>query len=92
MTEAVKINLGSGHWKLEGWVNVDIDAPSEPDVLADLGAGLPFADGSARALAKAHAHAHILGSWSRRQESLIGSLLRSAEEARSVFISLKKIC
>lgn len=41
------INLGSGHWKLEGWVNVDIDAASRPDVLADLGAELPFRDGCA---------------------------------------------
>lgn len=40
--EAVKINLGSGHWKLPGWVNVDIDSGSRPDVLADLSAPLPF--------------------------------------------------
>ena len=40
----VKINLGSGHWKLEGWVNVDLDAVSCPEVVADLSAPLPFAD------------------------------------------------
>ena len=39
---AVKINLGSGHWKLPGWVNVDIDFESRPEVLADLSAPLPF--------------------------------------------------
>ncbi len=44
----VKINLGSGHWKLEGWVNVDIDGDSRPDVLADLSAPLPFRDGCAQ--------------------------------------------
>ena len=43
----LKINLGSGHWKLEGWVNVDIDPDSEPDVLADLSGPLPFEDGVA---------------------------------------------
>lgn len=43
----LKINLGSGHWKLDGWVNVDIDPESEPDVLADLSGPLPFEDGSA---------------------------------------------
>ena len=43
----LKINLGSGHWKLEGWVNVDIDPDSEPDVLADLSEPLPFEDGVA---------------------------------------------
>lgn len=42
-----KINLGSGHWKFEGWVNVDLDAESLPDVLADLSADLPFGDSSA---------------------------------------------
>jgi predicted SAM-dependent methyltransferase len=43
----LKINLGSGHWKLDGWVNVDLDADSHPDVLADLSGPLPFADGVA---------------------------------------------
>lgn len=45
--DLLKINLGSGHWKLEGWVNVDIDPDSEPDVLADLSGPLPFDDGVA---------------------------------------------
>ena len=44
----VCINLGSGHWKLDGWVNVDLDGDSRPDVLADLSAPLPFRDGVAR--------------------------------------------
>ena len=41
------INLGSGHWKFEGWVNVDLDLDSRPDVCADLAAGLPFRDACA---------------------------------------------
>jgi predicted SAM-dependent methyltransferase len=48
MTGKVKINLGSGHWKLEDWVNVDIDRESQPDVCANLAGGLPFANGVAR--------------------------------------------
>ncbi len=48
MNRKLKINLGSGHWKLAGWVNVDIDRGSKPDVVADLAAELPFADGAAR--------------------------------------------
>jgi len=40
----IMINLGSGHWKFEGWVNVDIDVDSRPDVCADLSHGLPFRD------------------------------------------------
>ena len=49
MTQAspTKINLGSGHWKPEGWIHVDIDFESRPDVLADLSAGLPFRDACA---------------------------------------------
>ena len=43
----ILINLGSGHWKFEGWVNVDLDLGSLPDVCADLAAGLPFPDACA---------------------------------------------
>ena len=43
----VKINLGSGHWKLDGWVNVDLDIDSIPDVCANLAVRLPFRDGCA---------------------------------------------
>ena len=42
--DKVMINLGSGHWKIDGWVNVDIDPGSRPDICADLAAGLPFRD------------------------------------------------
>lgn len=45
--ETVRINLGSGHWKLPGWVNVDLDPGSRPDVCADLAAPLPFRDACA---------------------------------------------
>lgn len=48
MNSLAKINLGSGHWKLEDWVNVDLDLESQPDVCADLAGGLPFASGVAR--------------------------------------------
>ena len=40
MEDKVKINLGSGHWKLDDWVNVDIDRESQPDVCANLATGL----------------------------------------------------
>ena len=48
MQDKVKINLGSGHWKFDGWVNVDIDFESLPDVAANLATGLPFSSGVAR--------------------------------------------
>ena len=43
----VRINLGSGHFKLEGWVNVDWDMASRPDARVDLSGALPFRDGVA---------------------------------------------
>lgn len=43
----VMINLGSGHWKIDGWVNVDLDLGSRPDVCANLAADLPFRSGCA---------------------------------------------
>lgn len=48
MDKKLKINLGSGHWKFAGWVNVDLDHDSKPDVVANLAVDLPFADGVAR--------------------------------------------
>ena len=42
--QKIMINLGSGHWKFDGWVNVDLDPGSRPDVCADLSRGLPFRD------------------------------------------------
>jgi len=42
--DKVMINLGSGHWKFDGWINVDLDLESRPDVCVDLSAGLPFRD------------------------------------------------
>lgn len=47
MTGKIKINLGSGHWKLPGWVNVDLDRESLPQICANLARGLPFRDGVA---------------------------------------------
>lgn len=47
MSSKVLINLGSGHWKFEGWINADLDLGSQPDVCVDLGSGLPFQTGSA---------------------------------------------
>lgn len=48
MNTKIKINLGSGHWKLDDWVNVDIDRESQPDVCANLASALPFANNVAR--------------------------------------------
>jgi len=43
----IMVNLGSGHWKLDGWINIDIDFGSRPDVCANLVGGLPLRDACA---------------------------------------------
>ena len=42
----VKVNLGSGDCKLNGWLNVDLARKDNPDLVADLSQPLPFADAS----------------------------------------------
>ncbi|MBS0569059.1 MAG: methyltransferase domain-containing protein [Proteobacteria bacterium] len=42
----VKVNLGSGDHKLDGWLNVDLVRKDNPDLVADLSRPLPFTDAS----------------------------------------------
>ena len=32
----LKVQLGSNVWKLEGWVNVDIDGTVNPDIVLEV--------------------------------------------------------
>ena len=38
----MKLNLGSGIYPAEGFINIDTDPPVKLDVLRDLRRGLPF--------------------------------------------------
>ena len=40
----MKLNLGSGNKHKEGYINIDIDATTKPDILRDVEKGLPFSD------------------------------------------------
>ena len=42
----IKINLGSGNRKQEGYINIDIDATNDPDLILDISTGLPYEDNS----------------------------------------------
>jgi SAM-dependent methyltransferase len=42
----VKLNLGSGHSKGDGYINIDIDKTVNPDLVLDVSKGLPYDDNS----------------------------------------------
>jgi len=66
----VKLNLGCGPMKFEGWVNIDFDEAYEPDLVADI-AKLPMEDDSVDAIYAAHVLEHfhwkdpVLEEWHR---------------------------
>lgn len=56
---AIAINLGSGWWKREGWVNVDISPVHGPELICDISEGLPLADDSVDAVLAEHLFEHL---------------------------------
>ena len=72
MPNALRLNLGSGHVRLEGFVNVDVD-PQGADVAALIDA-LPFANGTVETLYASHVLEHYLEGPPRRT---VAALLRS---------------
>ena len=54
----VRLNLGSGDYPAEGWLNVDTWAPNAPEVAADL-RRLPFRSGSVARVYCGHVLEHI---------------------------------
>ncbi|MFC1510080.1 methyltransferase domain-containing protein [Candidatus Omnitrophota bacterium] len=46
MSDMVKLHLGCGTNKLEGWVNIDSVAACQPDIVADITAELPYEEAS----------------------------------------------
>lgn len=56
----IRINLGSGFKRIEGFVNVDADPNVEPDYLLDLETGrLPFEDNTVAEVLCSHVMEHI---------------------------------
>jgi len=42
----MRLNLGCGYRKIEGFINIDCDRKVNPDVVLDIMGGLPYEDGS----------------------------------------------
>ena len=56
----MKLNLGSGNKKIDGFINLDIDESTNPDVVCDLNKGvLPFQDNTFDEILAFHILEHI---------------------------------
>ena len=58
----MRVNLGCGQYKADGWVNVDCHPGVQPDVVAELGR-LPFDDGEVDQVYAGHVFEHV--AWER---------------------------
>ena len=55
----MKLNLGCGYNKFDGYVNVDHDSLCQPDIVADLEDRLPFEDNSVDEIIMYHVLEHL---------------------------------
>jgi predicted SAM-dependent methyltransferase len=55
----VKVNLGCGPWKLDGWINVDIEPSYKPELLHDLRKPLPWGNETVDYIHMEHFFEHI---------------------------------
>ncbi len=59
MNNMRKLNIGSGIDRVIGFLNVDIDESTKPDIVRDIEKGLPFEDNSVDEIKCAHTLEHI---------------------------------
>lgn len=54
-----KINVGSSHRKQAGFINIDIDPESQPDIICDISKGIPLPSRSAELIVANHILEHL---------------------------------
>lgn len=54
-----KINIGAGGEQLPGFITIDIDPTTKPDIVRDIEKGLPFGDNSVDEIRCSHTLEHI---------------------------------
>lgn len=59
MNKPLKINLGGGTEKIEGFTNIDILPLPEVDIVADLNKGIPLPDNSVEEIWSSHCLEHL---------------------------------
>jgi predicted SAM-dependent methyltransferase len=55
----MKLNLGAGKAKIEGYINIDISEECNPDLVCDFRKGLPYASGTIDEVVMFHVIEHI---------------------------------
>ena len=55
----VKLNLGCGVHKIEGYINIDMSSKYKPDVIYDINKGLSFKDNSVDEIKASHILEHV---------------------------------
>jgi len=61
LEEALRLNLGCGSKKLEGYMNIDGNPKAKPNLLLDVTKGLPFKDNSVEEIRASHLLEHLEG-------------------------------
>lgn len=59
MDKSRKLNIGAGSDRLPGFIHIDIDPTTKPDILCDIEKGLPFDDNAIDKIKCSHTLEHI---------------------------------
>jgi len=94
----IKLNLGSGYTKMDGYVNIDIDKNWNPDIVCDI-RKLPYPDDHADEIFSSHTLEHfyirechdVLKEWKRilKKDCPIVLVVPNVQNAAKLFVENK---